>query len=160
VLLKLRPAGRDGEIDQFVTAPPPEVGSTVDMVVPLINVSELGEYVTADGAISLTTMVTLAVSVPPVLVAVIVYDAEEVIAVGVPEIAPVEVSNDKPAGSDGDTEYEVTVPPVEVTVAVVIAVPFVNVSELGLYAMEGAISLTTMVTVAVSLPPVLLAVMV
>jgi len=103
VLLKVSPAGSDGEIDQFVTAPPPEVGSTVDMVVPLIKVSELGEYVTADGATSLTTMVTLAVSVPPVLVAVIVYDAEDVIAVGVPVIAPVEVSRDKPAGSDGDT---------------------------------------------------------
>ena len=57
-----------------------------------------------EGAISLTTMVTLAVSVPPVFVAVIVYDAEDVTAVGVPLIAPVEVSSDKPAGSDGDTE--------------------------------------------------------
>ena len=72
VLLKLRPAGRDGEIDQSVGDPPPVVGVIVDMVVPLTNVSELGEYVTADGATSLTTMVTLAVSVPPVLVAVIV----------------------------------------------------------------------------------------
>jgi len=72
VLLKLSPAGRDGEIDQFVGAPPPKVGATVDMVVPLINVSELGEYVTADGARSLMVMVTLALSVPPVLVAVIV----------------------------------------------------------------------------------------
>ena len=50
-------------------------------------------------------------------------------AVGVPLIAPVEVSSDKPAGSDGDTEYETTVPPVVVTVAVVMAVPFVNVYE-------------------------------
>ena len=57
-----------------------------------------------EGAISLTTMVTLAVSVPQVFVAVIVYDAEDVTAVGVPLIAPVEVSSDKPAGSDGDTE--------------------------------------------------------
>ena len=85
-----------------------------------------------DGAISLTTMVTLAVSVPPVLVAVMVYEAEEVTAEGVPLMAPVEVSSANPAGSDGETEYETTVPPVEVTVAVVIAVPFVNVSELGL----------------------------
>ena len=77
----------------------------------------------------MTTMVTLAVSVPPVLVAVIVYDAEDVTAVGVPLMSPVEVSSDKPAGSDGDTEYETTVPPVEVTVAVVMAVPFVNVYE-------------------------------
>ena len=74
-------------------------------------------------------MVTLAVSVPPVLVAVIVYDAEDVTAVGVPLMSPVEVSSDKPAGSDGETEYETTVPPVVVTVAVVMAVPFVNVYE-------------------------------
>ena len=78
---------------------------------------------------SLTTMVTLAVSVPPVFVAVIVYDAEDVTAVGVPLMAPVEVSSDKPAGSDGETEYETTVPPVEVTVSVVIAVPFSRVRE-------------------------------
>jgi hypothetical protein len=44
-------------------------------------------------------------------------------------MAPVDVSSDKPAGSDGDTEYETTLPPVEVTVAVVIAVPFVSVYE-------------------------------
>ena len=44
-------------------------------------------------------------------------------------MSPVEVSSDKPAGSDGDTEYETTAPPVEVTVAVVIAVPFVSVYE-------------------------------
>jgi len=77
--------------------------------------------------ISLTTMVTLAVSVPPVLVAVMVYDAEEVMAVCVPLMSPVEVSSTHPAGSDGETEYETTVPPVEVTVAVVMAVPLVSV---------------------------------
>ena len=44
-------------------------------------------------------------------------------------MAPVEVSSDKPAGSDGETEYETTVPPVEVTVSVVMAVPLVNVRE-------------------------------
>ena len=77
----------------------------------------------------MTTMVMLAVPVPPVLVAVIVYEALEVTAVGVPLMAPVEVSSDKPAGRDGDTEYETTVPPVEVTVSVVMAVPLVNVRE-------------------------------
>ena len=81
-------------------------------------------------------------------------------AVGVPLMAPVEVSSDKPAGSDGETEYETTVPPVDVTDVVVIAVPLVNVNELVLYEMTGAISLTTMVIVALSLPPVLVAVMV
>ena len=49
--------------------------------------------------------------------------------VGVPLMAPVEVSRERPAGSDGETEYEMTVPPVEVTVSVVMAVPLVNVSE-------------------------------
>ena len=81
-------------------------------------------------------------------------------AVGVPLMAPVEVSSDKPAGSDGETEYETTVPPVDVTDVVVIAVPLVNVNEFVLYEMTGAISLTTMVIVALSLPPVLVAVMV
>ena len=41
---------------------------------------------------------------------------EEVIAVGVPEIRPVEVSRVKPAGSDGETDQDVTVPPVDVGV--------------------------------------------
>ena len=54
------------------------------------------------------------------------------IAVGVPLISPVEVSNDKPAGKDGETDQEVTVPPLIVGVTVVIAVPFVRVNELGL----------------------------
>ena len=52
-----------------------------------------------------------------------------VTVVGVPLMAPVEVSSDKPAGSDGETEYETTVPPVEVTVSVVMAVPLVSVND-------------------------------
>ena len=80
-------------------------------------------------------------------------------AVGVPEMAPVEESRDRPAGSDGETDHEMTVPPLVVGVTVVIAVPFVNVSELGEYVMvDGAMSLTWMVTVAVLLPPELVAV--
>ena len=109
---------------------------------------------------SLTTMVTLAVSVPPVLVAVIVYEAEDVTSVGVPLMAPVVVSNDRPAGSEGETEYDTTLPPVEVTVAVVMAVPLVNVKEFVLYVIDGAMSLTVIVTLAVSVPPVLVAVIV
>ena len=80
----------------------------------------------------MTTMVTSAVSLPPVLLAVIVYVAEEVTAVGVPLMAPVEASNDKPAGSVGETDHDVIAPPLTVGVAVVIAVPFVSVNELGL----------------------------
>ena len=80
----------------------------------------------------MTTMVTVVVSLPPVLLAVTVYVAEEVIAVGVPLIAPVVVEKESPDGSDGEIDQEVTVPPLEVGVTVVMVVPFVSVSELGL----------------------------
>ena len=58
--------------------------------------------------------------------------AEEETAVGVPLIAPVEESKDKPAGREGETDHEVIVPPFTVGVTVVIAVPLVNVNEFGL----------------------------
>ena len=68
---------------------------------------------------------------------------------------------DSPAGSDGDTDHVVTVPPVVVGVVVFIVVPFVSVKELGLYVMDvGATSLTTIVIATVSVPPVLVAVIV
>ena len=51
---------------------------------------------------------------------------------GVPLMAPVDVSSDSPAGRDGDTEYEVTVPPLLLGVTVVMAVPLVRVNEFGL----------------------------
>ena len=47
-----------------------------------------------------------------------------------PEISPVVVSRDRPAGSEGDTDHAVTVPPLEVGEAAVMAVPLVNVNEL------------------------------
>ena len=104
-------------------------------------------------------MVTSAVVLPPVLVAVTVYVAEEVMAVGVPLMAPVDESSESPAGSEGETDHEVTVPPLEVGVTVVIAVPLVKVNEFGLYVRDdGATSLTTISTSAVVLPPVLVAV--
>ena len=52
-------------------------------------------------------------------------------AVGVPEIAPVVPEIARPAGSDGVTDHDVAGPPLAVGVTVVIVVPFVNVSELG-----------------------------
>ena len=80
-------------------------------------------------------------------------------SVGVPLMAPVEVSRERPAGSEGETDQAVTGPPLAVGVTVVIAVPLVKVNDVGLYVIEdGATSLTSMVRVAVSLPPVLLAV--
>ena len=82
--------------------------------------------------ISLTTMVTVAVSLPPVLAAVMVYKVDEVTAVGVPLMAPVVESKAKPAGSDGETDHEVIVPPFTVGVTVVMPVFFVSVNEFGL----------------------------
>ena len=66
------------------------------------------------------------------LVAVIVYVAEEVTADGVPLMAPVEASRDKPDGSEGETDQEVTGPPLAVGVTVVMAVPLVSENVLGL----------------------------
>lgn len=76
----------------------------------------------------MTIMVMVVVALPPVLVAVTVYVAEDDTAVGVPETAPVDVENDKPAGSDGVIDQDVTVPPLEVGVSVVMAVPFVKLN--------------------------------
>ena len=76
----------------------------------------------------MTVMSTVVVALPPVLVAVIVYVAVEVIAVGVQLISPEEVSRDKPAGSDGETDHETTVPPLDVGVAAVIDESFVSVN--------------------------------
>lgn len=88
-------------------------------------------------------MVTMAVALPPVLLAVTVYDVDELVVVGVPEIAPVEVENESPAGSVAEMDHEVTAPPLVVGVTVVIVVSFVNVNELGVYVMDdGATSLT------------------
>ena len=58
----------------------------------------------------MTTIVIVVVSVPPLLVAVIVYTAEAVIAVGVPLMSPVDVLRVIPAGSEGDTDQDTTCP--------------------------------------------------
>ena len=54
------------------------------------------------------------------------------IAVGVPLIAPVVAEKERPDGSDGEIDHEVTVPPLDVGVTVVMVVPFVSVRVLGL----------------------------
>jgi len=47
-------------------------------------------------------------------------------------MAPVEESSESPVGNDGETDHEVTVPPVVVGVTVVMAVPLVKVNVFGL----------------------------
>ena len=60
------------------------------------------------GSASLTTIVIVVVSLPPLLVAVMVYTVEVVIAVGVPLMSPVDVLRVIPAGSEGDTAQDMT----------------------------------------------------
>ena len=67
------------------------------------------------------------------MLAVTVNVVAEVTAVGVPEIAPVEVEKERPEGSVLDMDHEVTVPPpLAVGVTVDIAVFLVSVRVLGL----------------------------
>tara|TARA_Y100001954_G_scaffold207087_1_gene230250 strand:- start:858 stop:1082 length:225 start_codon:yes stop_codon:yes gene_type:complete len=73
----------------------------------------------------------MAVALPPVLLAVTVKDVEEVMAVGVPLMAPVEVENERPDGNEGLIDHEVTAPPLEVGVTADIVTSFVRERELG-----------------------------
>ena len=77
-------------------------------------------------------MVTMAVALPPVLLAVTVKYVEEVMEVGVPLMAPDVLENDRPAGNDGEIDHEVTAPPLEVGVRADMVTSLVNESELGL----------------------------
>lgn len=72
------------------------------------------------------------VALPPVLLAVTVNVVAEVTAVGVPEIAPLEVSKERPLGRVAEMDHEVTDPPLDVGVTVVMAVFLVRVRVLGL----------------------------
>lgn len=52
--------------------------------------------------------------------------------VGVPLMTPVEALKERPVGSEGEIDHEVTVPPLDDGVSVDMAEPLVRVSELGL----------------------------
>jgi len=77
-------------------------------------------------------MVTVAVPLPPALLAVTVYDVEGETTEGVPLMAPVVVFNVRPAGSAGEIDHDATGPPLAVGVTVLIGAPFTSVIELGL----------------------------
>ena len=76
-------------------------------------------------------MLTVAVSLPPVLVAVMVYVVDVLSSVGVPEMVPSEVSKDRPPGKVGEMDQVTIAPPLTVGVTEVIAVPLVNVNDDG-----------------------------
>ncbi len=80
----------------------------------------------------MTVMEMVAVALPPVLVAVTVYEVDDEVDVGVPLMAPVDVEKERPAGSVGEIDQEVAVPPLEVGVAVVMVVPLLRENGLPL----------------------------
>ena len=86
---------------------------------------------------SATVMVTVAVSYPLELLALTVYAVCEERAVGVPEMAPVDVDNERPDGRGGEIVHDDTVP-VTVGVTVFIAVPCVKENVFGEQEIEGA----------------------
>ena len=65
-------------------------------------------------------MVTVAVSIPPLFDAVIVYTVDGDTTVGVPLISPVDASMFRPVGRPGEIDHVATGPPVEVGVMVFI----------------------------------------
>jgi hypothetical protein len=113
---KDNPVGRAGEIDHETTVPPLAVGVTVCIGELLVRVNELGLYTIEEGAASLTIIVTVAVALPPVFSAVTVYVFSGEIAVGVPEIVPVEASKESPDGRVGEIVHVSTSPPLFVGV--------------------------------------------
>ena len=79
----------------------------------------------------MTITVTVAVALPPVLVPVTVYEFCGDIAVGVPEIEPVALSNANPFGNVGEIVHVSTVPPWLVGITGVIRVSLFNSRKLG-----------------------------
>jgi len=63
-------------------------------------------------------IVIVLVAEPPVLAAVTVYDVDDDITEGVPDISPVEGSIEIPVGKVGEIAQDITVPPVFAGVAV------------------------------------------
>jgi hypothetical protein len=75
-------------------------------------------------------------------------------------MAQVVLASERPAGSAGETVHPVMAPPVLEGVCAVMAEPLVAVSELGLNAITGEMSLTVRVKEAEACPPEFVAVMV
>ena len=76
-------------------------------------------------------MVTMAVALPPVLVAVTVYEVELERTEGVPLMAPVCAEKERPVGNVGEIVQATTAPPLTVGVTVAMVLSLVKVRELG-----------------------------
>ena len=97
-------------------APPVFVGVAVgDIAVLFVKTNQSGLY-EISGASSFTVMFTVAEDEPPLLLAQIVKVLSVINEVGVPQIVPLLVPNDKPLGSAGEIAHDV-IAPEPVTVA-------------------------------------------
>ena len=99
------------------------------------------------------TVITIGkVVVPPEFVPVTVYVAILTANAGVPEISPVVAFNINPAGSDGLTAKLIRGEPILVGLIVAIVVPIVNTLGVVYAKPDGALSLTKIVKVVLTLP--------
>lgn len=115
------------------------------------------------GASSLTVMLTVALTEPPLLLAEIVNVLSVINDVGVPQMVPLLVPKDKPLGKAGLMAHDTNSPePVMVGESgrSLLAVLLVKSKSFGEYAIVGTSSLTSMVMVVVSTPPLFLTVIV
>ena len=113
------------------------------MAVPTVNDAEDVEYV-IEGAskLSTTAIWTVAESDPALLVPVTVYVVDEIDALGVPEIWPVNELKDKPADNDGVIVHEVAGDPPFTGVITEIAEFLTKLNELILKEILGTDSTT------------------
>src|SRR5262245_13629619 len=109
-VLSERPPGSAGETPYVAIAPPWFVGGFALIAVPTTYVTGV-VYWRFVGGPTLIVMLTPAVVKPAAFVAVTVYVAAAVTTVGVPEMTPVVVLSVSPAGSAGETPYDVIAPP-------------------------------------------------
>lgn len=118
----------------------------VEIVVSKMKLIVLGEYEIVGWTAGITESEIVVVALPVAFVADTVYVDTAVSDVGVPVITPVEVLMEMPAGKDGETDQEATVPPVLVGLSVGMATLVARESKLGEYEIAGSARLQTILT--------------
>ena len=101
-VFKLKPAGNAPEILN-VTPSPSNVGTIGVIAVFTFRITGLG-YRKFKGGLAMTVIFKVTELEPAELEPVIVYDLKLLMAVGLPEMTPVEGFNTSPAGSGEDAE--------------------------------------------------------
>lgn len=147
----VRPVGRVGVIDQEETAPPELAGVTSDIATPVVSVTDVGLILMLGAESPDPTVIEIvAVAESVALVARTVKTVRAIDSVGVPAILPFEVLKVSPAGSEGEIDQLLAVPPVFVAVTAVIALLTVAVTDDALKVILGASNMSFTVTVLVA----------